>query len=44
MSKLVRWSNGCAGGTGGVERSIREREVEREREKKTLVEVREREK
>ena len=44
MSKLVRWSNGCAGGTVGVERSIREREVEREREKKTLVEVREREK
>ena len=31
LSKLVRQSNGCAGGTVGVERSIREREVEREK-------------
>ena len=36
MSKLVRRSNGCAGGTVGVERSVREREVERE---KPLVEL-----
>ena len=31
MSKLARRSNGCAGGTVGVERSVREREVEREK-------------
>ena len=42
MSKPARWSNGCAGGTAGVEKrakkSVREREVER----KALVEERER--
>ena len=38
LSKLARRSNGGIGGTVGVERSVREREVERE---KPLVEVRE---
>ena len=37
MSKLARRSNGCAGGIVGVERSVREREVGRE---KPLVELR----
>ena len=38
LSKQRKQSNGCAGGTVGVERSVREREVKRE---KPLVEVKE---
>ena len=42
LSKPARWSNGCAGGTVGVEKRAEKSVREREAERKALVEERER--